>query len=103
MVLTLSVQPVCADVSSSNACCSSVACNEDAGQQESTGSHDDECNSVCNPFHECGCCAFCIVIPHQLSFVPTYVAPVILVNWGVLSEDVADEPVSGFWQPPRVA
>ncbi|GAA4464001.1 hypothetical protein GCM10023093_13520 [Nemorincola caseinilytica] len=85
---------------SAGECCSVDGCA--TGQKEDAGDHHDkECSSICNPFQSCGCCAFSVVVPQQISFIPTVHTEMPRMQWGTFIAGIAEEPVSGFWQPPR--
>ena len=101
LVLILSVQPVCVAASAEDTCCTNNDCTEE--QDNSNDKQDNGCASGCNPFQLCGCCAFCIVIPPVISFLPVSSITTPGIQWGILSGGITEEPVSGFWQPPRSA
>lgn len=104
MVLMLSVQPVCADSTSLTECCSSpVGCKDDTDspKQGTAESRNKDCDSHCNPFQNCSCCAFCVILQHQQSILFAQYAP--LPNcWNIPPVHFSDEPVTGVWQPPKI-
>jgi hypothetical protein len=107
LVLILSVQPACADLSSiasntcADSCCTGSAAEQDMGKEND---RKKECAHGCNPFQVCGCCAFSVVPPVLL------IAPLPQPDFGLetqkrssLSALVSDQLASGIWQPPRAA
>lgn len=103
VVLILSVQPVCASISSVDACCDTQRQSDCKQGQCDDSNSEQDCNSTCNPFQICACCPFSVVTPFQTSF-QLFIYPTMQdVRWAVLSITCLDEPVSAFWQPPKIA
>lgn len=98
LVLTLSVQPVCATVNESTCCNEAVSCSSDT---EDLQHHNEDNCKGCNPFQACGCCAFAVMIPTSI----TLQSPTLLVHSGVYSgfasEGLPVAACADFWQPPR--
>ena len=101
LVLTLSVQPVCAGVSQADVCCTG-----DAGCTERT-EHDDcednECKGVCNPLQSCGCCVAAVVLPGAVVVFAEPLPQPPVVAWGVFSPQQPMWPAYAIWQPPKIA
>ncbi len=97
VILMLSVQPVLMPVSVNDPCCITDDCCSDGNEEHNP---EKDCKSGCNPFQVCGCSAFCAIIPKPIVIMPSTPAATV-VQWGVSSFSIADEPASGFWQPPR--
>lgn len=102
MVLLLSAQPVCANITRPDQCCNTGSNCEEA-QDDTDNDHKEDCSSGCNPFQLCSCCAFCVLTPAQAIFNIFSDFPIPGMVWGSLQFGVPDEPVSSFWQPPRQA
>ncbi|HTN18717.1 MAG TPA: hypothetical protein VL092_13590 [Chitinophagaceae bacterium] len=99
LVLTLSVQPVCvaSDVSGQD-CCHDRNCAEQGSSEEQ---EDHEC-AQCNPFQLCSCCAFSVVPVLQLFICFSEKPDYNELIWGISIYPDIDEPVLGFWQPPKI-
>ncbi|MBL7712210.1 MAG: hypothetical protein JNL13_07100 [Chitinophagaceae bacterium] len=100
LVLTLSAQPVCiAATASSGNCCADSHCADGTEQDE-----EDEAGACdqCNPFQLCGCCAFSAVPVAQLSIHPAERAVYSACRWSIPACPAIEEPVLGFWQPPKL-
>lgn len=99
IILILSVQPVCSSTNSLDNCCQESTCCDDNGHRQEK---QTECSS-CNPFQQCGCCAFSVILTptsslefsKQTNFVSNY--------WVVFKSPFIDEPILGFWQPPKLS
>ncbi|MFA6151600.1 MAG: hypothetical protein WC716_09790 [Chitinophagaceae bacterium] len=102
LVLTLSVQPVCASISSSETCCSESTCNE-SQQSDENNPDKKECSNACNPFQVCGCCAFSVVPQIPPTFTIVTHTNFIPGNWAFFTCPFIEEPVLGFWQPPKLS
>lgn len=103
LILILSVQPACADLSSAGkAACTSTCCTGLQQDEPEKDNRQDDCTYGCNPFQVCGCCAFSVVTPHftfppSLSPLPEMAA----APGSRLSSILPDQLIAGIWQPPR--
>jgi len=104
LVLFLAVQPVCANIPAIDTCCSAAEadCGNDLPEQpvESTGHSQKDCDSGCNPFQLCNCCAFSVLTLHPSPFL-SYIH-FNIPQWGTPPIHFYEAPVSGFWKPPRM-
>jgi hypothetical protein len=103
IVLTLSVQPVCASQNTTDVCCSENVCNEDQDSGCDQDKQQKECSGSCNPFQICGCCAFSIVPSVQQVFLSVKQFIANNTSWAIMECPFIEEPVLGFWQPPKLA
>lgn len=103
VVLLLSVQPVCAESPASGTCCSVENCDKNETPQTHNEHHDKECNAVCNPFQSCGCCAFCVIVPQQISFIPSPQFSHPALRWVAFTSSIAEATIHGLEKPPRIA
>jgi hypothetical protein len=105
LVMTLSVQPVCMAASEGHSCCvnDALATTASAETHDEDGSPERECNSNCNPFQVCACCACCIVLPQVFAPQPPPVFTFIPPVWNCTPVPAVDAPVYGVWQPPQLA
>lgn len=104
VVLLLAVQPVCGVVPESGTCCSIELCNDAAPAGTTTDDHHrKECNSVCNPFQSCGCCAFSIVVPPIFVFYSYEIVTTPRIQWGIWHEGHTNAPPADCLKPPRLA
>ncbi|MET6996768.1 hypothetical protein [Chitinophaga defluvii] len=107
LVLFLAVQPVCANMPAADTCCSVAAtecCKDQPAQQPveaNNHSSQEDCDSGCNPFQLCNCCAFSVLTLHPSPFL-SYIH-FNIPQWGIPLIHFSEAPVSGFWQPPRIA
>jgi hypothetical protein len=101
LVLTLSVQPVCVAGTGNNTdCCTESSCaGNEEGDTDETG-HGDCTN--CNPFQLCGCCAFSIVPAVAAALRLEEGHTFLQYSWATLCCPFIEEPVLGFWQPPKI-
>ncbi|MGC4059267.1 MAG: hypothetical protein QM743_14290 [Chitinophagaceae bacterium] len=105
LVLTLSVQPVCAVVSQGDNCCAVYGSGDAVcdAQEDAADHRSSDCNSGCNPFQICACCALSIVAPpHPFTITSSFIG-VPSPDWSPLYVRLGDAPAYGFWQPPRIA
>ena len=102
LVLTLSVQPVCASVLPIQAAGVADSCcrHDDCDQPEEH--HDKGCKS-CNPFQLCGCCAFSVVVPQPVAFAESTVTATAVVQGLQPGTALCDAPLASCWQPPNMA
>ncbi|MBX2905840.1 MAG: hypothetical protein KF744_07375 [Taibaiella sp.] len=99
LVLTLSVQPVCA-AEAGRSCCTEESCcvDEEAGSDHQQHS----CSSGCNPFQVCACCPAGVVLPGIIYVVAAPLLQPVAVAWGIFSPQSPVWPAYAIWQPPKI-
>jgi len=105
LVLFLSVQPVCSAPASAgtalvDACCSSVACEDEGSEPGDT--EDDDCHN-CNPFESTACCAVGMIVPQQTFALRTLLQPYPARVWNIAPPQFPAAVYGDFWQPPKLS
>lgn len=100
-VLVLSVQPFCARVNPHSSCQKIYDIGDKAykDQNKDTG---ESSPTICNPFQLCGCCDFSAITINFVFIIRETKCFPSIDSWPILgSISFSEEPISGFWKPPK--
>ena len=103
IILTLSVQPLCVASNQVDICCNErIECRGNEPVSNPTEKSEKDCAENCNPFQICGCCPFSVIATPIISLLPFNHISITNFTWGITPLQFYEEPISGFWQPPKI-